>query len=71
MFQDLEDLEKHEKAEKFLKIMEDKDRLIQADHGERTIGIRYKTKTGRDYRDKVEFMVDTIRDKLKFIKNYT
>ena len=70
-FQDWEDLEKHEKTSEFLKIMEDKDRLIRADHGERTIGVRYKTRTGREYRDKVEFMVDTIRDKLRFIENCT
>ena len=69
-FDDWEEEDLEVRTEKFLKKLKEKDRLINAEHGENAISRRFKTEEGRLYKNKVDFMVDTIRDKLNFIKKF-
>jgi hypothetical protein len=70
-FDGWEEEEIEERAEEFLNELKEKDRLIMADDGSRFNCQRFRTDRGTEYTNKVDFVVDTIRDKLNFIKNFT
>lgn len=70
-FEDWEDGEVDQRAQELLEELEEKDRLIQAEHNAKFDGHKYRRDDGSRYKRKVDFVVDTIRDKLNFIKNFT
>lgn len=70
-FEDWEEDEIEERAQELLKDLKQKDRLIRANHNAKFDSHQYRKQDGSKYRRKVDFVVDTIRDKLNFIKNFT
>ena len=57
-----------ENKEEFVKYMQEKDRFIISDNTNGLINLKFKTEKGEPFRNKSEFIVDTIREKINFIK---
>lgn len=57
-----------ENTKDFLMMVREKDRFIKSKDADRLINLRFRSHDGRPFRSKNEFIVDSIREKLNFIK---
>ena len=62
------DVEGFYQTQDFLEKLQNRDRFIQNNNNARLGALRFKSEEGRPYKNKSDFIVDTIREKINFIK---